>query len=124
MSADPIAFGRAAAHAVLAQDGTRSNVRNLRPTMPHPAVTAGHPSVYDRQHDDERPALPVVVSVAVRTLIRSTLTPGSVARPQAVDAAETLAMWLAGANAGVRTTDDTDPTPAHGITRPKRGPQC
>jgi hypothetical protein len=121
MTLDPIAFGQQVARQTLAQDGRKrhlcslpSHVTNVRPA--DKAAAAGHPCAapfdYERD-DDERPVLPPFVAAAVAELARGVMVPGSVPRPQHVEAAIAVTMWAQGGRVG--TNDDA---PAGGIPRP------
>ena len=121
MTLDPIAFGQQVARQTLAQDGRKrhlcaipGHVTNVRPA--DKAGAAGHPCAapFDYEvDDDERPVLPLLVATALSVLARGVMVPGSVPRPQHVEAAIAVAMWAQGGRVGTR-----DNAPAHGMLRP------
>jgi hypothetical protein len=94
----------------IAANREHSHVTNLRHQHAQ-AIAAGHPSAppYDRTLDPDVPRLPLLQATALSVLVQSVLVPGSVPRPQQVEAATIIQSWF-----GV----DRDDAPAHGYPRP------
>lgn len=80
-----------------------------RPRHVQPAARPSPPALYDRTTDPDVAVLPLLVETALSVLLRAHQAPGSVPRPQTLEACDIVSAHFS------RRTDDCDP---RGMPRP------